>query len=116
MPTNGYQGDNSTKERVQDHWVQQPVGSNHKHHCVLHKAQLVACVTMQLRHRDKQCQENDGGWSTNMVEKNVYRKPDGCIGEQDSCAADMGSTPDLLHQKLAGMQKILRNKGKTIVF
>ncbi len=51
-----------------------------------------------------------------MVEKNVYRKPDGCIGEQDSCAADMGSTPDLLHQKLAGMQKILRNKGKTIVF
>jgi hypothetical protein len=49
-----------------------------------------------------------------VAEQNVHGRPDGCMREQDSHTADMGGAPDLLHQKMAESQTILRNNGKTV--
>jgi hypothetical protein len=50
MLENCNQDDNSAEARVQGHRVQQPLGSNHKHHWVLHSARPVSGVTWQSRH------------------------------------------------------------------
>jgi hypothetical protein len=42
------QDDDSADAQVQGHQVQQPLGPNHKHHCVLHAAQPVPGVTQQI--------------------------------------------------------------------
>ncbi len=37
-PQNGNQDDNSAEARVQDNGIEQPMGSDHKYHSVLHAA------------------------------------------------------------------------------
>ncbi len=110
-PVNCDQDDNSTEARVQGHWVQQPLGPNHKHHCILHSAWPVLGVTRQSRHCNKWCWEDNCGRSANVAEWNVQGRSDGCVGEQASCTADMGQAPDILHQEMAGMQAILCHNG-----
>jgi hypothetical protein len=53
MPENCNQDDNSAEAQVKGYRVQQPLGPNHKHHCVLHAARLVPGVTWQLLHCGK---------------------------------------------------------------
>jgi hypothetical protein len=52
--------------------------------------------------------------ANNVEQRNVHRRPDGCMGKQDRGATNVGSTPDVLHQQVAGTETILRDNGKTI--
>ena len=94
---NGNQDDDSAEARVQDDGIQQPVGSDNEHHSIFHAARLFPGVTGRPRHRNKQGGENDGSGSTDVEQRNVHRRPDGCMGKQNHGPTDVGCTPNVLH-------------------
>ncbi len=109
----GNQDDHLPEVWIKDWGIWEAVGSNDKHHGLLHGPWQVSNLFCWPWHRNNHQGDDNGGRRKNVGEQDVHQGLNGCMGEQNCRAANLEESPGLLHGKMARAKTILASHCKT---